>query len=296
MAKASIKDDMNNLLGNLGGLNEGDIGLGAGGGVSMGGVLAGAISAIVKAAIDRDEIPGWKELRDKYFDKQETNSNATEAVKPGTAVIGGGNYITGNKDTRPDVNIEKVSPETVVNPQLVNLPKVEEGIEKGELTTPVTTPNQTPEIGEPVTDNVANGDYTWNTEQKVQGIDLDEWKQWYASEREKAWEREDAIRKETQEREDNAWQRAIDDMRAAGINPNLVNASAAQAGGGITTATMGDSNPLVSALTTNGDILEKMLEQAFEGDENSKNRVMELITQIVGSVAQLMGAKMLSGK
>ena len=95
---------------------------------------------------------------------------------------------------------------------------------------------------------------------------------WATSEQEKAFAREDAIRKETQEREDNAWQRSIKDMQAAGVNPNLVNASAAASGGGITSAT---GLNMSQYETTANKLLEEwktMVEQDFEKNENRKDR------------------------
>lgn len=55
-------------------------------------------------------------------------------------------------------------------------------------------------------------------------------------EQKEIWDREDAIRHETQEREDNINQRMVADMRKAGINPNLQSGASA-VGGGITSGT-----------------------------------------------------------
>ena len=46
------------------------------------------------------------------------------------------------------------------------------------------------------------------------------WQDWAKEMQERQWEREDAIRAETQAREDSAWQRAVADMQKAGVNPN----------------------------------------------------------------------------
>ena len=72
-------------------------------------------------------------------------------------------------------------------------------------------------------------------ENAINGIDFDSWKKYAEEQQQRVWDREDAIRKETQQREDTAYQRAIADMRAAGINPNLVGINPAQSGGGVTT-------------------------------------------------------------
>lgn len=53
------------------------------------------------------------------------------------------------------------------------------------------------------------------------------------NDRTETWARDDKIRKETQQREDTAYQRAVADLRRAGINPNLINLQPASSGGGI---------------------------------------------------------------
>lgn len=61
--------------------------------------------------------------------------------------------------------------------------------------------------------------------------------------RNEQWAREDAIRKETQEREDNAISRKIADMRRSGVNVNLAySMNGAESGGGITNATGTDTS------------------------------------------------------
>lgn len=125
-------------------------------------------------------------------------------------------------------------------------------------------------------------------EYAVNGVGLDEWKKWYEETRQAAWDREDQIRKETQEREDTAYQRAVADMQAAGINPNLMNVQPANSGGGITTATGGDSSQLQAAVTHAGDLIEQMIAQAFEGDENAKDRFNTLLTSLIGGITKLL--------
>lgn len=92
---------------------------------------------------------------------------------------------------------------------------------------------------------------------------------------EKLWEREDAIRKETQEREDTAYQRAIEDMRKAGINPNLVGISPAGSGGGIISAT---GQNLIST-EMSGAIQEAIaqINNTVKADENQKDRISNII-------------------
>ncbi len=106
----------------------------------------------------------------------------------------------------------------------------------------------------------------------------------------KYWEREDAIRKETQEREDNAWQREIADMKKAGINPNLVSLSAngAASGGGITNATQMDMSGITKAMEVDLKEMQQLLDQAFQGDENSKDRFMQTFTSFLSTLSMLI--------
>lgn len=92
---------------------------------------------------------------------------------------------------------------------------------------------------------------------------------------EELWAREDAIRKETQEREDTAYQRAVEDMRKAGINPNLAGVSPAGSGGGITQAT---GQGLIS--TEMSGIIQEAIAQinnTVKADENQKDRISDII-------------------
>lgn len=103
------------------------------------------------------------------------------------------------------------------------------------------------------------------------------------AEQKENWAREDAIRKETQEREDTQYQRLIADMRKAGINPNLIMGTPAS-GGGISNATQKD---LSRSENEKDRLLEKLmleLSQAFEGDQNSKDRALKIFSEIMGYV------------
>lgn len=96
----------------------------------------------------------------------------------------------------------------------------------------------------------------------------------------KQWEREDLIRAETQQREDTAYQRAVADMQAAGINPNLMNVSPASSGGGITSATGKNYTPWETVMKEQLTLLQQEIENNFKGDENAKDRLMDLIGKI----------------
>lgn len=89
------------------------------------------------------------------------------------------------------------------------------------------------------------------------------------------WEREDAIRKETQEREDTAYQRAVEDMRKAGINPNLVGVNPANSGGGIISATGQNLINTEMSGIINTAIAE--INNTVKANENQKDRINEII-------------------
>lgn len=97
----------------------------------------------------------------------------------------------------------------------------------------------------------------------------------------KQWEREDEIRAETQKREDTAYQRAVADMQAAGINPNLMNVNAAASGGGITSATGLEYNTYKGNLDETLTLLEQEIENKFKEDENEKDRFNSLISSLI---------------
>ena len=92
------------------------------------------------------------------------------------------------------------------------------------------------------------------------------------AEQERLWDREDKIRKETQAREDNAYQRAVADMLKAGINPAVFDVNPAKSGGGITNATAQDWT-----------LVEQQIQQEFEKEQNAKDRVLKIF-QIIGTI------------
>lgn len=117
-----------------------------------------------------------------------------------------------------------------------------------------------------------------NRENQVIGADI---MQFMEQQQEKQWAREDQIRKEVQTREDNAWQRAVKDMQAAGINPNLVNASPAASGGGITSATGLNYTPYEQELNEALTLLEQEINNTFKEDENKKERFMDIVGNVL---------------
>lgn len=134
-----------------------------------------------------------------------------------------------------------------------------------------------PAIPDKTEDNIINEiPYFTNTKEYIA---------WAEENQKKQWEREDAIRKETQDREDSAYQRAVADMKKAGINPNLMNINPAESGGGITQATGMDMSTINKILENKSNELVAFLNREFEGDENTKKQLTSLFGQILQSLA-----------
>lgn len=96
----------------------------------------------------------------------------------------------------------------------------------------------------------------------------------------RAWEREDKIRAEEYERQDSAYQRAIEDMRKAGINPELIGIQPAQSGGAsVSTANVNDSaNSYINSLT---NIATSLIDKETSISENKKDRVNDILRAII---------------
>lgn len=102
------------------------------------------------------------------------------------------------------------------------------------------------------------------------------------------WDREDAIRKEAQEREDSAYQRAVADARKAGINLNLLGINPAQSSGGITQASKMEnvsSNEITSAI----QMMINSINNNHEITENQKERNLDILKTIatIGAMSLL---------
>lgn len=125
---------------------------------------------------------------------------------------------------------------------------------------------------------------SFNVQQWIDNVE--EW-------RNEQWAREDAIRKETQAREDSAYSRAIADLRRSGANINLLgNINPAESGGGITNSTGIDTSLIGNAMDGNIEafiqenqaVIDKALmelEQAFEKGQNNTDRVIEIIGDLL---------------
>lgn len=101
------------------------------------------------------------------------------------------------------------------------------------------------------------------------------------SDLEDAYQREDEIRKHVEQREDTAYQRAVADMKAAGINPELLGVSPAAAGGGITSATRKDYSVYTAKMQAQYSLLEQEIQNNFQGSQNKKDRILDIVKSIV---------------
>lgn len=148
-----------------------------------------------------------------------------------------------------------------------------------------TTPNQdtiVPEITDKTNENIESAINFANLEDIYNQLKAD---------RNEQWAREDAIRAETQAREDNAWQRSIEDARKAGVNVNLMNMTPAESGGGITNASGIDYSTLAAQLNKEGSILEALINNEFKEDENTKDRLNNLISSIISTISMMFVMK-----
>lgn len=131
-----------------------------------------------------------------------------------------------------------------------------------------------------------------NEETKIENaMSYQDFVTWWEEQQQKAWDREDSIRKEIEKREDTAYQRAVADMRKAGINPNLLGVNPAESGGGITQATIPDMSVLTSEMKVSAEKLQQLIDQEFEGDQATKDRILDAFTSVLSSVGMFLTFK-----
>ncbi len=114
-----------------------------------------------------------------------------------------------------------------------------------------------------------------------------------SSDQKELWEREDAIRQHVEEREDSAYQRAVADMKKAGINPELLGVNPANSGGGIIQASRMDTSLLNTDLSGAYSEMIAQLNNEVKVDENQKDRILSIVNNFVDVAGKLLLFKFL---
>lgn len=120
-----------------------------------------------------------------------------------------------------------------------------------------------------------------------------ELKESLSNDQKELWEREDEIRKHVEEREDSAYQRAVADMKKAGINPELLGVNPASSGGGITSASRLDNSLLNTDLSGAYSELIAQLNNNVKVDENQKDRILSIVNNFVDLAGRILMFKYL---
>ena len=107
------------------------------------------------------------------------------------------------------------------------------------------------------------------------------------------WKREDEIRAHIEEREDTAYQRAVEDATKAGINPNLIGLNPAQSGGGINSASTIDYSMQKASFDRETQKIIQAIANEFEMNENQKDRLSDLFGRLLSAGGTITGAKIL---
>lgn len=213
--------------------------------------LSGKIDETTRNIIQNKDI--YENITKPTMDKIEPAVNAIGIKTPNQ--IDTSSMITGKTKTTNEI-LDDMTVDGSLGEKIMNIASIPNKITeqaKDNLNKATETPTETPTE----TDEKANADTTTPTIQEI-------------------WEREDKIRKETQAREDSAYQRAIEDMRKAGINPNLLGSiSPAQSGGGITQAT----GTNLASTELNGIIQQTLnaINNEVKMSENQKDRTTDIL-------------------
>ena len=131
-----------------------------------------------------------------------------------------------------------------------------------------------------------------NVEQEVPLSSTEDWLKVIQDAQKAQWEREDEKQRHLEEREDSAYQRAVADMRKAGINPNLMNVTPSESGM-VTSSTGMDFSAVTTQMSNEMKELLDSIDKNFSGNENEKDRIKEFITSL-GQIAVMFAA--ISGK
>lgn len=125
-----------------------------------------------------------------------------------------------------------------------------------------------------------------NVETEVPLRSTEEWIKLIQDAQKAQWERDDAKQAHIEEREDSAYQRAVADARKAGINPNLINITPAESGGGFTASQGMDFSPVTTQMNNEIKGILDEIEKNFQGGQNEKDRIKDLITSL-GQMAMM---------
>lgn len=165
------------------------------------------------------------------------------------------------------------------------------------VNTPLYTPNGQQNYDENTGLSVPSIEDETNTnvETEVPLSSTEDWIKLIQDAQKAQWERDDAKQAHIEEREDTAYQRAVEDMRKAGINPNLMNVTPAESGGGFTASQGMDFSPVTTQM--NNEIKEILdeIEKSFQGGQNEKDRIKDMITSL-GQMAMMYFAISSKGK
>lgn len=231
-------------------------GAGGGAGAALGGI------ATIGAALAKEIV------------QTKTNKAHLENLKPGTE----------NKTETEVKPIPDGIPSDLAEPGVQELPYLPNAGAKPQVAEKEATLPTIPPISEGLTNTETSikDETNTNIESAISpGFDMQSMYDFILAQQQRQWDREDSIRAETQAREDNAYQRAVEDMKKAGINPNLVGVNPAASGGGITNATGLDYSPWTAEVNKNLALLEQEIQNGFQGDENAKDRFTKGLTSIL---------------
>lgn len=270
----SIRDLLNEYFG-----SGGAAGGGTAGGTNSGTAGIGTIGAAIAATIIKDKTSKahLENLKLGTESKPIPNDIPSDLAEPGVQELP---YLP-NAEAKPYTEVKPIPegiPSDLAEPGVQELPYLPNaGTAEKEETLPTIPP-----ISEGLPSTEIKDETQTNIEQPISPtFDMQGMYDFILQQQKRQWDREDQIRAETQAREDNAWQRSVEDMRKAGVNPNLVNAGPAASGGGITNATGLDYSPWTAEINKQLALVEQEIENNFKGDENSKDRLTKGLTSLL---------------
>lgn len=270
-----------------------------GAGTVVGAIVGGVIAlgaAIILISTSGDTNSEVKKENEKKANQLLTESNKLLGEeKPGTAQSRTDDKRTeeqirqGLIDTTPELTQYKIDQARTNEEKRAEL-------SMNDINTPLYTENngkneddknKTPIIGTPIPE--IKDETNNNVETPIESTKtVDDWIKFMQEQQKARWDREDKIRKETQRREDTAYQRAIKDAQRAGINVNLLNIQPAASGGGITQASGMDMSTISSQMDIDLKEMQQLIDQAFEGKENEKDRFNTIFGNILSYVTMYL--------